>query len=186
MREYGIKMKVSGLRSRRGRAEVKYQCQGDVPQADAPSDDSDGKILERKAESSGQSAVGDCQKNVSIGMVRARPMSRPNIPAGRRAFWRKTICDCTDFPACVKWRYKLWEANRSANSDRKMTVASVRRYVARRIRFTWAGGVAAGSGKSKLRAKVPETEVMSKAAKYVQAEYILIPKAKMFGSVREA
>ena len=51
-----------GLRRRRGSADVKYQCQGDVPHAEAPALPSVGKTFERNAESSGQIGVGDCQK----------------------------------------------------------------------------------------------------------------------------
>jgi hypothetical protein len=43
-----------GFMIRRGIAEVKYQRNGDVPQAEAPTPSS-GKILAKKEESSGQS-----------------------------------------------------------------------------------------------------------------------------------
>ncbi len=106
---------------------MKYQCQAEVPQAEAPCSGSDGKTLERKAESSGHSGLGDCKKKVSIGIVMMRPISTPKMPAGRRALRMKEICDCTELPAVVKRRYALCDANRSTSSDRKMTVASVRR-----------------------------------------------------------
>jgi hypothetical protein len=85
--------RVSGFKRRRGNADVKYQCQGLVPQAEAPRLESEGKMFERKPESSGQRGVGDCQKNVSIGTEIARPMRAPKTPAGSRALRMMAICD---------------------------------------------------------------------------------------------
>ena len=82
-----------GFNRSRGKADVIYQCQGLVPQAEAPRLDSEGKMLDRKAESSGQSGVADCQKNVSIRMERARPIMAPRIPAGSKALRMMAICD---------------------------------------------------------------------------------------------
>jgi len=74
-----------GLRRSRGRADVKYQCQGDVPQAEAPMPSSfDGRTLERNAASSGQSSLLDCQKNVSMLTVRRRPATVAERMAGRK------------------------------------------------------------------------------------------------------
>jgi len=98
---------ANGFRSRRGRADVKYQCQGLVPQAEAPSLGSEGKMLERKAESSGQSGVGDRQKNVSMGIERARPMTAPKKPAGSKAVRSNAICAWMPFPGALKRRYRL-------------------------------------------------------------------------------
>ena len=81
-RVYGMRRSVKGLSRRRGRADVKYQCQGLVPQADAPRLPRLGKILDRKAESSGQSGIVDCQKKVSMGIVKRRPIVAPKRPAG--------------------------------------------------------------------------------------------------------
>lgn len=93
VRVYAIRGKETGFRRRRGRAEVKYQCQGLVPQAEAPRLESAGKTLENKAESSGQRSLDDCQKNVSIGTEMARPMMAPKRPAGSRALRMSAICD---------------------------------------------------------------------------------------------
>jgi len=57
----------------RGRADVKYQCHGLVPQPEAPRLSSLGKTFDRKAASSGQRSLRDCQKNVSIETVNSRP-----------------------------------------------------------------------------------------------------------------
>ena len=65
-------------------ADVKYQCQGLTPHADAPWPSALGKTLARKAESSGQIGMEDCQKKVSIETVRKRPTKAPPSPAGMR------------------------------------------------------------------------------------------------------
>ena len=98
---------ANGFRSRRGRADVKYQYQGLVPQAEAPSLGSEGKTLERKAESSGQSGVDDRQKNVSMGIERARPMTAPKRPAGSKALQSNAVCAWRPFPGALKRRYRL-------------------------------------------------------------------------------
>ena len=82
-----------GLRRVRGRADVIYQCHELVPQAEAPRLESDGKMLERKAENSGQRGPDDCQKKVSIGTERRRAMEAPMMPAGSRALRINAICD---------------------------------------------------------------------------------------------
>lgn len=69
---------------RRGRAEVKYQCQGLVPHADAPGPASGGKMLDMKASYSGHSGADDCQKKVSIVTVSKRPAIPPDKAAGMK------------------------------------------------------------------------------------------------------
>ena len=63
---------------------MKYQCHGDVPHADAPRLSLDGKILDRKAASSGHNRVRDCQKKVSMLTVRRRPAIVADRIAGRK------------------------------------------------------------------------------------------------------
>lgn len=53
---------MKGFSRRRGNAEVKYQASGWVPHAEAPALPEAGKMLNMKAESSGQSGMEDCQK----------------------------------------------------------------------------------------------------------------------------
>jgi hypothetical protein len=74
--------RATGHRSSRGSADVKYQCQGLVPQADAPRLSCVGKTFEKNAASSGQIGLSACQKKVSMVTVRARPTSAPDSPAG--------------------------------------------------------------------------------------------------------
>lgn len=63
---------------------MKYQCQGDVPQAEAPRPPFDGRTLDRNAASSGQSSDRDCQKNVSMLTVKRRPATVAERMAGRK------------------------------------------------------------------------------------------------------
>ena len=74
-------------------AEVKYQCQGLVPQADAPNPFVDGKTLEMKADNSGHKGEGDCQKKVSIETESTRPVSVPNMPEGMSILWKTALRD---------------------------------------------------------------------------------------------
>ena len=106
VRAYAIRGRDRGFRRRRGNADVKYQCPGFVPHAEAPRLESEGKTFERKAESSGHRGVGDCQKNVSIGIESARPMRAPKTPAGRKALLIIAIGASRPFLAALPIRYK--------------------------------------------------------------------------------
>ena len=118
---------ASGLRKSRGRAEVKYQCQGLVPHAEAPRLLSFGNMLERKADNSGQSGPEDCQKNESIGTVNMRPIVMPDRRDGMTAWRTKQNFAWSDWSMSLAVSQMIQEPSNRATSERKMTTASVRR-----------------------------------------------------------
>lgn len=120
-----MKSRRSGLRKSRGIAEVKYQCQGDVPQAEAPRLPSAGKTLDQNAASSGHSHVGDCQKKVSVGTVQSSPATVAEMAAGRKTVRTRLMADFK--PDDLKSRYRQWDASRRANSERKIILVNVSR-----------------------------------------------------------
>ena len=73
-----------GFIKSRGSADVKYQCHGLVPQAEAPLQSFWGKTLDRKAVSSGQRSILDCQKYVSTATVNIKPAIPPLKAAGMK------------------------------------------------------------------------------------------------------
>lgn len=152
MRPHGIKSSRKGLTSSRGRADVIYQCHGDVPQAEAPRPPLDGKTLDIKPANSGHKRVRDCQKNVSMPTVRMRPTMVAARMAGMHVVRTKVMPFAME--PDLRIRYRQCAPSSKPSSRRNITAGNVNRYKANLVRLT-LDLPEAGSGRKNRRAMVP-------------------------------
>ena len=115
---------MRGLAVSRGNADVRYQCQGDVPQAEAPCEPGGGNTFERNAAASGQRRRCERQMKVSIDTVKASPATVAVRRAGRRSprIVAKIMLKESDERMSIT---KQCPTTRRATSARKMIVAMV-------------------------------------------------------------